>query len=55
VLLNAATARLSLNALGLSPGQTVAIVGGAGAIGGYAIQLAKGRGRLDGPHELDCV
>jgi NADPH:quinone reductase-like Zn-dependent oxidoreductase len=30
-----------LNALGLSPGQTVAIVGGAGAVGGYAIQLAK--------------
>jgi NADPH:quinone reductase len=41
LLLNAATARLALNALPLSPGETVAIVGGAGAVGGYAIQLAK--------------
>jgi NADPH2:quinone reductase len=39
--LNAATARLSLNALALSSGETVAIVGGSGAVGGYAIQLAK--------------
>jgi NADPH:quinone reductase len=46
LLLNAATARLSLYALALSPGQTVAIVGGAGAVGGYAIQLAKGEGGL---------
>jgi NADPH:quinone reductase-like Zn-dependent oxidoreductase len=30
-----------LNALALSCGQTVAIVGGSGAVGGYAIQLAK--------------
>jgi NADPH:quinone reductase-like Zn-dependent oxidoreductase len=41
LLLNAATARLALNALALLPGETVAIVGGAGAVGGYAIQLAK--------------
>jgi NADPH:quinone reductase-like Zn-dependent oxidoreductase len=41
LLLNATTARLSLNALALSCGQTVAIVGGSGAVGGYAIQLAK--------------
>jgi NADPH2:quinone reductase len=41
LLLNAATARLSLNALDLSRGETVAIVGGAGAVGGYAIELAK--------------
>ena len=46
LLLNAATARLALHALALSPGQTVAIVGGAGAVGGYAIQLAKGEGGL---------
>jgi NADPH:quinone reductase len=46
LLLNATTARLALHALALSPGQTVAIVGGAGAVGGYAIQLAKGEGGL---------
>ncbi len=46
LLLNAATARLALHALALSAGQTVAIVGGAGAVGGYAIQLAKGEGAL---------
>jgi NADPH2:quinone reductase len=46
LLLNATTARLALHALALAPGQTVAIVGGAGAVGGYAIQLAKGEGGL---------
>lgn len=46
LLLNATTARLALNALALAPGQTVAIVGGAGAVGGYAIQLAKAEGGL---------
>ena len=45
LLLNAATARLALHALALAPGQTV-IVGGAGAVGGYAIQLAKHEGGL---------
>jgi NADPH2:quinone reductase len=44
LLLNAATARLSLDALGLQPGQSVVVVGGAGAVGGYAIQLAKADG-----------
>jgi NADPH2:quinone reductase len=44
LLLNAATARLSLDALHLRRGQTVAVVGGAGAVGGYAIQLAKADG-----------
>jgi len=44
LLLNATTARLSLNALGLPPGATVAVIGGAGAVGGYAIQLAKADG-----------
>jgi NADPH:quinone reductase len=46
LLLNAATARLALNALALLPGETVAIVGGAGAVGGYAIQLAKAENGL---------
>ena len=46
LLLNAATARLALHELALTPGQTVAIVGGAGAVGGYTIQLAKREGGL---------
>jgi NADPH:quinone reductase-like Zn-dependent oxidoreductase len=44
LLLNAAAARLSLDALDLRSGQTIAIIGGAGAVGGYAIQLAKADG-----------
>jgi NADPH2:quinone reductase len=44
LLLNATTARLSLDALALPPGATVAVIGGAGAVGGYAIQLAKADG-----------
>lgn len=44
LLLNAAAARLSLDALDLRSGSTVAIVGGAGAVGGFAIQLAKSDG-----------
>ncbi len=44
LLLNAVTARLSLDALALPPGTTVAVVGAAGAVGGYAIQLAKADG-----------
>ena len=41
LLLNAVTARLSLDALALTSGSTLAVIGGAGAVGGYAIQLAK--------------
>ena len=44
LLLNATTARLSLDALALPPAATVAVVGGAGAVGGYATQLAKADG-----------
>jgi NADPH:quinone reductase-like Zn-dependent oxidoreductase len=44
LLLNAATARLALDALGLRPGQTIAVTGGAGAVGGYVIPLAKADG-----------
>ena len=44
LLLNAATARLSLDALAMPRGAAVAVVGGAGAVGGYAIQLAKADG-----------
>jgi NADPH2:quinone reductase len=44
LLLNATTARLSLDSLDLPSGSTVAVIGGAGAVGGYAIQLAKADG-----------
>jgi NADPH:quinone reductase-like Zn-dependent oxidoreductase len=39
--MNGLTARLSLDLLGLQPGQTLAVTGGPGAYGGYVIQLAK--------------
>ncbi|MFD7933649.1 NADP-dependent oxidoreductase [Streptomyces sp. NPDC059755] len=42
--MNGLTARLALDTLGLEPGQTVAITGAAGAVGGYALQLAKADG-----------
>ena len=41
VPMNALTARLALDTLGLAPGQTVAVTGAAGAFGGYVVQLAK--------------
>jgi NADPH2:quinone reductase len=44
LLLNAVAAHLALDALALSADQTVAISGAAGAVGGYAVQLAKARG-----------
>jgi NADPH:quinone reductase len=42
--MNALTVRAALDELALRPGQTMALTGAAGAVGGYAIQL----GRLDG-------
>jgi NADPH:quinone reductase-like Zn-dependent oxidoreductase len=39
--MNGLTARLALDAMALQPGQTLAITGATGAVGGYAIQLAK--------------
>jgi NADPH2:quinone reductase len=44
LLLNAVAAHLALDALALGPGQSVAVTGAAGAVGGYAVQLAKARG-----------
>jgi NADPH:quinone reductase len=44
LLLNAVAAHLALDTLALSAGQPVAISGAAGAVGGYAVQLAKSRG-----------
>ena len=42
--MNGLTARQSLDLLGLSEGQVVAVTGAAGAYGGYVIQLAKADG-----------
>ena len=42
--MNGLTARQSLDLLGLSPGQTLAVTGAAGAYGGYVTQLAKADG-----------
>ena len=39
--MNGLTARLSLDLLGLNPGQSIAVTGAAGAYGGYVVQLAK--------------
>ncbi len=44
LLMNAMTVRMALDLLALRPGQTVAVTGAAGAVGGYAIQLAKADG-----------
>ncbi len=42
--MNGLTARMALDELNLQPGQTLAVTGAAGAVGGYAIQLAKAEG-----------
>ena len=42
--MNGLTARLALDALGLQPGQVIAVTGAAGAFGGYVVQLAKADG-----------
>jgi NADPH:quinone reductase len=39
--MNGLTARLALDALALSPGATVLVTGAAGAVGGFAVELAK--------------
>ncbi|HEV2243117.1 MAG TPA: NADP-dependent oxidoreductase [Streptosporangiaceae bacterium] len=39
--MNGLTARIALDLLALGPGQTLAVTGAAGAVGGYTIQLAK--------------
>ncbi|MEU5303998.1 NADP-dependent oxidoreductase [Streptomyces noursei] len=41
LLMNAMTARLALDALAVPPGGTIAVTGAAGAVGGYAVELAK--------------
>lgn len=42
--MNGLTARLALDLLGLRPGQMLAVTGAAGAVGGYAVQLARADG-----------
>ncbi|MER6083003.1 NADP-dependent oxidoreductase [Streptomyces sp. NPDC001833] len=42
--MNGLTARLALDRLGLKAGQTLAVTGGAGAVGGYAVQMATADG-----------
>lgn len=42
--LNALTALQSLDLLGLEPGRTVLVTGAAGAVGGFAVELAVARG-----------
>lgn len=44
--LNGLTAAQSVELLGLNAGQTVFITGAAGAVGGFAVQLAKRRGLI---------
>jgi len=43
-LMNALTARLTLDALNLSPGQSLAVTGAAGCYGGFVVQLALAEG-----------
>jgi len=42
--MNGLTTRQALDMLNLSPGQTLAVTGAAGAVGGYAVQLGKAEG-----------
>lgn len=44
LLMNALTVRAALDALDLQPGQLLAVTGAAGAVGGFAVQLAKADG-----------
>jgi NADPH:quinone reductase len=42
--MNGLTVRLALDELALQPGQSLAVTGAAGAVGGYAVQLGKAGG-----------
>jgi NADPH:quinone reductase-like Zn-dependent oxidoreductase len=42
--MNGLTTRLALDLLALQPGQTLAVTGAAGAVGGYGVQLGKADG-----------
>lgn len=57
--LNALTALQALDLLDLAEGATLLVTGAAGAVGGYAVQLAAGRGlrvlAVAGPGDADLV
>ena len=57
--MNALTVRAALDELALRPGQTLGVTGAAGAVGGYAIQLARAEGLRviadAGPADEDLV
>lgn len=57
--MNGLTARQALDTLDLRPGQTLAVTGAAGAVGGYVMQLASAEGvRVIGdasPADVDLV
>ena len=42
--MNGLTARMTLDAIALAPGATIAVTGAAGCYGGYVVQLAKAAG-----------
>jgi NADPH:quinone reductase-like Zn-dependent oxidoreductase len=44
--MNGLTARRALDLLDLQPGQTLAVTGAAGAVGGYGVQLGKAAGLM---------
>lgn len=44
LLMNAMTVRMALDDLALPPGRTIAVTGAAGAVGGYAVALARADG-----------
>jgi NADPH:quinone reductase len=54
--MNGLTVRRALDLLGLAAGQTLAVTGAAGAVGGYTIQLAKAAGLrvLADAYPKDC-
>jgi NADPH:quinone reductase len=57
--MNGLTARLAVDRLSLSPGQTLAVTGAAGAVGGYVTQLASSEGisviAVSSEHDEDLV
>ncbi|MFJ4633439.1 NADP-dependent oxidoreductase [Streptomyces sp. NPDC088847] len=57
--MNGLTALHALDQLHLPPGSTLAVTGAAGAVGGYAVQLAKAAGHRvladAAPHDTDLV
>ncbi|MFI0466127.1 NADP-dependent oxidoreductase [Saccharopolyspora sp. 5N102] len=59
LLMNAMTARLALDALAVPRGGVIAVTGAAGAVGGYAVELAKADGLTviadAAPHDVELV